>query len=193
MSRFEDLSGEILMSIFEYMDVEDVWTIFFNMNTRFNSLVFDSRLRLTADISKIEKYNFDQFCQSLLKTNFSNIFTLILSNNFYRYPQIRQFLSHTNFTYFQSLYSLTLIDINHDELMDITTQIKQLTNLNHLHINTYEIFSDRQLANVTRTVFDQPNIRVLGLNVHEVNSIEESPKSFKYQNHLVFITENSMA
>ena len=51
------------------------------MNTRFNSLVFDSRLRLTADISKIEKYNFDKFCLSLLKTNFNNIFTLILLGN----------------------------------------------------------------------------------------------------------------
>jgi hypothetical protein len=29
MSHFEDLSGEILMAIFEYMDIEDVWTIFF--------------------------------------------------------------------------------------------------------------------------------------------------------------------
>jgi Leucine-rich repeat (LRR) protein len=139
------------------------------MNTRFHSLVFDSHLRLTADISKIEKYNFDQFCLSLLQTNFNNIFTLILSNNYYRYPQIRQFLSHTNFTYFQSLYSLTLIDINHEELLEITKQIRQLPNLNHLHINTHEIFKDKQLANVTPAVFDQPNIRVLGINFHEVN------------------------
>jgi len=169
MSRFEDLSGEILMAIFEYMDIEDVWTIFFNMNTRFNSLVFDSRLRLTADISKIEKYNFDKFFSSLLKTNFNNIFTLILSNNYYRYPQIRQFLFHTNFTYFQLLYSLTLIDINHDELIEITKQIKQLNYLNHLHIHTHEIFRDKQLANVTLAVFDQPNIRILGLHLHEVS------------------------
>jgi len=169
MFRFEDLSGEILMAIFEYMDVEDVWTIFFNMNTRFNSLVFDSRLCLTADISKIEKYNFDEFCLSLLKTNFNNIFKLILSNNYYRYPQIRQFLIHTNFTFFQSLYSLVLIDINHDELIEITKQIKQLTNLKHLHIKTHEIFRDQQLANVTLAVFDQPNLCVLGLNFHEVS------------------------
>jgi hypothetical protein len=171
MSRFEDISGEILMAIFEYMDIEDVWTIFFNMNRRFNSLVFDSRLRLTADTSKIERYNFDQFCLSLLKTNFNNIYTLILSNNYYRYPQIRQFLFYTNFNYFQSLHSLILIDINHDELMEITKQIQQLNHLNHLHINTHEIFRDKQLANVTRAVFDQPNIRVLGLGFHEVNYI----------------------
>jgi Leucine-rich repeat (LRR) protein len=189
MSLFEDLSGEILMAIFEYMDVEDVWTIFFNMNTRLNSLVFDSRLRLTADVSKIEKYNFDQFCLSLIQTNFNNIFTLILSNNYYRYPQIRLFLSHTNLTYFQSLYSLTLIDINHDELMDITKQIKQLNNLNHLHINTHEIFNDKQLANVTPAVFDQPNIRVLGLGFHEVNSIRILSKNL----FIFHLLEYSMA
>jgi hypothetical protein len=170
MTRFEYLSGEILMAIFEYMDVEDVWTIFFNMNSRFNSLVFDSRLRLTADVSKIEKLNFDQFFLSLLKTNFNNIFILILSNNYYRYPQIRQFLFHTNFTYFQTLYSLTLIDINHEELMQITKQIQELPNLNHLHINTHEIYQDKELANVTPVVFDQPNLRVLALNLHEVNT-----------------------
>ena len=169
MSQFEDLSSEILMSIFEYMDVEDVWTIFFNMNTRFNSLVFDSHLRLTADISKVEKYKFDQFFLSLLRTNFNNIFTLILSNNYYRYPQIQMFLSHTNFSYFQSLYSLTLIDINHDELMEISEQIKQLNHLNHLHIHTHEIFPDKQLANVSAAVLNLPNIRVLGMRFHEVN------------------------
>jgi Leucine-rich repeat (LRR) protein len=187
MSRFEDLSGEILMAIFEYMDIEDVWTIFFNMNTRFNSLVFDSRLRLTADVSKIDKYNFDQFCLSLIELNFNNIFTLILSNNYYRYPQIRQFLYHTNLIYFQSLYSLTLIDINHDELIEITKQIKELTNLKHLYINTHEIFRDEQLANVTIASFNQPNIRVLGLNFHEVN--------FLKINFLInfYLIENSMA
>ncbi|CAF3156418.1 unnamed protein product, partial [Rotaria sp. Silwood2] len=167
MTCFEDLSGEILMVIFEYMDVEDIWTIFFNMNTRFNTLVFDSRLRLTANISQIDKTKFDQFCLSLLQTNCNNIYTLILSNNYYRYPQIQQFLFYTNFSYFQSLYSLILIDINYDELIKITKQIKQLTNLNHLHINTHEIFRDKQLMNVTQALFNQPNIRVLGLDFHE--------------------------
>ncbi|CAF3678100.1 unnamed protein product [Rotaria sp. Silwood1] len=167
MTCFEDLSGELLMVIFEYMDVEDIWTIFFNMNTRFNTLVFDSRLRLTANISKIDKAKFDKFCLSLFQTNCYNIFTLILSNNYYRYPQIEQFLFHTNFIYFQSLYSLILIDINYNELINITKQIKQLINLNHLHINTHEIFHDKQLINVTYELFNQPNIRVLGLNFHE--------------------------
>ena len=169
MSHFEDLSSEILMSIFEYMDVEDVWTIFFNMNSRLNSLVFDSHLRLTADVSKVEKSNFDQFCISLLRTNFHNIFTLILYNNYYRYPQIQTFLSHTSFTAFQSLYSLTLIDINHDELIEVSQQIQQLNNLNHLHINTHEIFNDKQLANVSSAVLDQPKLRVLGMRFHEVS------------------------
>jgi hypothetical protein len=53
--------------------------------------------------------------------------------------------------------------------MEITKQIQQLNHLNHLYINTHEIFHDKQLANVTRAVFDQPNIRVLGLGFHEVN------------------------
>jgi hypothetical protein len=169
MSRFEDLSGEILMAIFEYMNVEDVWTIFFNINSRFNSLVFDSRLRLTADVSKIDKSNFDSFCLSLVTTNFSNIFTMILSNNYYRYPQIRSFLSQTNLTVFQSLHALTLIDINYEELMQVTKQVKELPYLNYFHINTHEIFRDKELAKATHALLNQSNIRVLVLCLHEVN------------------------
>jgi hypothetical protein len=169
MSRFENLSGEILMAVFEYMNVEDVWTIFFNMNSRFNSLVFDSRLRLTADVSKIDKTNFDNFCLSLINTNFSNIFTLILSNNYNRYSQINSFLSQTNFTVFQSLHALTLIDINHDELIEVTKQIKTLPYLNYFHVNTHEIFREKELANITRVLLDQSNIRVSVLCLHEVN------------------------
>ena len=171
MSCFEDLSGEILMTIFEYMNVEDVWTIFFNMNSRFNSLIFDSRLRLTADISKIDKSGFDDFCVSLVNTNFSNIFTLILSNHYNRYLQIRPFLSQTCFTVFQSLRALTLIDVNHDELMEVTKQIKKLPNLNYFHVNTREIFRDKELANVTHASLNQSNIRNSALSLHEVNIV----------------------
>ena len=170
MSRFEDLSGEILMAIFEYMNVEDVWTIFFDMNSRFNSLVFDSRLRLTADVSKIDKTNFDNFCLSLIQTNFCNLFTLILSNNYNRYSQIHSFLSQTNFLVLQSLHALTLIDINHDELMQVIKQIKKLPYLNYFHVNTHEIFREKELANVTHALLEQSNIRVLVLHLHEVNT-----------------------
>lgn len=167
MSRFEDLSGEILMAIFEYMNVEDVWTIFFNMNSRLNSLVFDSRLRLTADVSKIDKKNFDAFCCSLIHTNFSNLFSLILSNNYYRYPQINYFLSQTNFVVFQSLHALTLIDVNHDELVEVIEQIKHLPLLNYFHVNTHEIFRDKELINVTTMLFKQINISFLNISLHE--------------------------
>lgn len=169
MSRFEDLSGEILMAIFEYMNVEDVWTIFFNMNSRINSLVFDSRLRLTADVSKIDKNNFDQFCSSLINTNFSNIFTLILSNNYNRYPQIRSFLSQTNFTLFQSLHALTLIDVNYDELIDVTVQIRDLPFLDYFHVDTHEIFREKELNQVTHALLNQSNVRVLIVCLHEVS------------------------
>ncbi|CAF1230921.1 unnamed protein product [Rotaria magnacalcarata] len=167
MSCFEDLSGEILMAIFEYMNVEDVWTIFFNMNTRFHSLVFDSRLQLTADVSKVDKLNYDQFCSSLINKNFSNIYKLILSNHYNRYPQIRSFLSQTTFTIFQSLHALTLTDINHDELIEITQQIKQLPYLNYLHINTHEIFRDKELTSATYALLNQSNIRVSIFHLHE--------------------------
>ena len=167
MSQFEDLSGEILMAIFEYMNVEDVWTIFFDMNSRFNSLVFDSRLRLTADVSKTDKSNFDQFCSSLINTNFNNIFTLILSNNYYRYPQIRSFLSQTTFSNFQSLHALTLVDINHDELIEVTQQVKQLPLLTYLNVNTHEIFRDKELASATKALLSQSDIRVSVINLHE--------------------------
>ncbi|CAF0971937.1 unnamed protein product [Adineta steineri] len=195
MSCLEDLSGEILMTIFEYMNIEDIWTVFFHMNTRFNNLVFDSRLRLVADTSNIEEYNFDRFCSSLTKTNFNNIYVLILSNNYYRYPQIRQFLSYTNLSNFQCLYSLSLIDINYNESIEIMQQIKQLNQLKHLHINTHEIYDDKQLANVTQAVFDQPNIRALALDLHEkiqwldtemilLNNVEVLSLNFININHL---------
>lgn len=157
------------MAIFEYMNVEDVWTIFFNMNSRFHSLVFDSRLRLTADVAKVDKLNYDQFCSLLINRNFSNIYKLILSNHYNRYPQIRSFLSQTTFTIFQSLNTLTLIDVNHDELIAITKQIKQLPYLNYFYINTHEIFRDKELASVTYALLNQASVRVSVFHLHEVS------------------------
>ena len=178
------------MAIFEYMNVKDVWTIFFNMNSRFNSLVFDSRLRLTADVSKIDQSNFDHFCSSLVTTNFNNIFTLILSNNYYRYPQIRSFLSQTTLLNFQSLHALTVVDVNHDELVEVTKQIKNLPSLTYFHINTHEMFRDKELAHITHALLDQSNIRVSILCLHEVNAdaVRRSIETFLFR-----CLENSMA
>lgn len=169
MPCLEDLSSEILMLIFEYMDMEDIWTIFLNMNTKFHRILLDSRLRLTVNTTKLNQPKFDELCCSIFKQNSINIHSLTLINNYLRYSQIRQLLFHTSFIYFQSLYSLTLIDVNYDELVITAKQIKQLPNLNSLYVNTHEIFHRKQLMDVTQGLFNQSHIRVLYINLHEVN------------------------
>ena len=55
MTMLENLSNEILMELFEYLDAYQLSKTFFNLNSRFNQLLKDHRLRLTFNSKHIRE------------------------------------------------------------------------------------------------------------------------------------------
>ncbi|CAF0936747.1 unnamed protein product [Didymodactylos carnosus] len=64
-NHFQQLGDEIIMDLWEYMDLFSLWHGWFNLNYRFNQILFDDRLRFTLNLKLFpddERKHFFKFC-----------------------------------------------------------------------------------------------------------------------------------
>ena len=57
-SSLENLANETLIEVFEYLDINDVYFGFFDLNNRFSSLLIYLQIPFQIDLSKISKSEF---------------------------------------------------------------------------------------------------------------------------------------
>ena len=81
-SSLENLANETLIEVFEYLDINDVYFGFFDLNNRFASLLIYLQIPFQIDLSKISKSEFDFYNENVLRENAHRISILRLSNPF---------------------------------------------------------------------------------------------------------------
>jgi hypothetical protein len=81
-SCLENFSNEILLEIFEYLDMNDIYHGFFNLNNRFENLLINFHIPFQIDLSKISKCQFDLYNENIFQRNKHRIKILRLSNPF---------------------------------------------------------------------------------------------------------------
>jgi hypothetical protein len=115
---FDFLPNEIFIECFEYLNVFDIFHSFDQLNSRFHTLIRSIPLHL--NLHHINQSFFDQFCQQiLLNPQIKNqIISLKLSNK-NTYGQLNVFLSFFSFKEFPQLRSLTLIDLDSNNIEQI--------------------------------------------------------------------------
>ena len=118
MSQFEDLSTELLISIFDYLTSIDILLAFFHLNKRIRLIVcyhFRTDYRLTQiNFSQTNFHTYQLFCREILPDFKSTITSLHLGSS-YHYGQIDEFNQYQ----LQRLDSLTIQLINPQILNDI--------------------------------------------------------------------------
>jgi hypothetical protein len=140
MMKFEDLSDDILMDIFDslYLPVY-IYHSFFNLNQRLNKIIRDSRLLISLDLSHlVSPFGFAYHCQIMLPNMTEQLISLRLSNEPKLYEQIKIFLLHTHLTNFQALRHLSLIQITFDQLRRMIKDILSLSKLIRLDIDIFD-------------------------------------------------------
>lgn len=139
-SKFEDLSDDILMDIFDLLNPPIyIYHSFYNLNARLNRILRDSRLLISLDLTRmLSPANFAYHCQIMIPQMFQQLISLRLSNRIQLYEQIRIFLEHFNFSQFEFLRQLSLIQIRFEQLKKIFADILSLKKLRHLEIDTFD-------------------------------------------------------
>ena len=139
-SKFEDLSDEILMDIFDYLSPPIyIYHSFFNLNQRINRIIRDARLLISLDLTHLmNPLNFAYHCQIMLPNMSKQLIALRLSNEQKLYEQIQIFLFHVRLANYHALRQLSLIQITFDQLRRMLAEILSLNKLVRLDIDMFD-------------------------------------------------------
>ncbi|CAF1627485.1 unnamed protein product [Rotaria sp. Silwood1] len=132
--QFEFLPNEILIILFEYFDIRDLYRSFFNINTRLNNLLLSLK-HLSLTIS-----NSNQTLNEYDKILISYINKLIIQNKI-----------DIDFTCFTHIHSLILVHPTFEQIKQLNKNI--LTCLKYLAIRNMYLLSSNDLPAIFDKIF----------------------------------------
>ncbi|UJR17426.1 hypothetical protein I4U23_004321 [Adineta vaga] len=141
--KLENLPNEIFIHCFEYLNASDIFYAFEQLNPRFYRLIRTIPLRL--NFQDIHKSIFDRFCEKMIDYTEiqQQIYSLKLSNE-QTHGQIQAFFMCFSLVQFTQLRSLTLIEIqeqNVEQLSSLLPLLTQLTCIRLIHsVDAYDLF-----------------------------------------------------
>lgn len=157
MKFFTDLSNDLFLEIFDYLDVRHLFRAFFNINQRFNRLIEDRRISFQANLFSMNFELFSIYQEQILPRIGSFIRYLILSDHENYFQEILRSISFTH------LISVNLYQVKLNELIKIleSSQLKSMV------IETKNIRNEKHLNELFRMFFcQQADLRVLQVNFH---------------------------
>ena len=132
--NFELLPNELILYLFEYLSVIQLFHGFLGLNSRFNKLLYEQFQKFHLDFRLISKTNFNHICQNYLPLIINRVRSLRLSNDDDTPQQIELFLSQDfKLRQFIRLQSLSLSDLRSQQTLEqIIIECSYLPYLTHL-------------------------------------------------------------
>ena len=170
--QFECLANELLLDLFKYLDVIQLFRAFHGLNNRFDELLLTRLQVYNLDFRFVPKYDFENFCQQYLSSIINQITNLHLSDN-EETPNLSKLFLSRGFTLnrFIHLKALSLYCIqSFDTFNELIIQCKYLPYLTHLkmikclfnyHENDGQCLINNiwKLSKLTHCIFDQIVLR----------------------------------
>ncbi|CAF1071644.1 unnamed protein product [Adineta steineri] len=151
----ELLPNEVIIHCFQYLNAIDLFNGFDKLNYRLQNLI--ENIPLCFNFQHVKRITFDKFCNKIvLNPNLKQqIYSLKLSNELDTCGQIKSFLSLFSLNKFCQLRSLTLINVNENEIEMLKLILPSLSNL------SYFCDYSMKIDNTTLSAFSLPNLRKL--------------------------------
>ncbi|CAF1473670.1 unnamed protein product [Adineta steineri] len=134
-THFEDLSNELLLDTFDFLNGYHIFDAFSNLNNRIQQLITSPDFFLKLNISFMSKSDFNKRSINIIRPYMNQIISLQLSEPFVIKNFFRTFPIDTSFN---RLESLVLNDLNVDDDVSILNSLAQLPRLYSLKIFCYE-------------------------------------------------------
>ncbi|CAF1325834.1 unnamed protein product [Adineta steineri] len=152
---FENFSNELFYEIFDYLDGNDIFKIFSNLNYRFQHLITCSSIPFTIKFRSHTTSQFIDCCKIVIFPNRHRILSLNLKyesliNNFFKHCII-----DSSFT---RLQSVVLSNISINRAVILLFYLKSLPNLVSLNMRIKEEM-DSDLSDIYRMIFILPSLK----------------------------------
>jgi hypothetical protein len=136
MTQFESLADDILLDLFEYFEAVHLLSVFFNLNSHFNTLLYKHFRAYHLDFRYIWKSDFDYLCQVHLHSIIDRIGSFNMADKDETPGLVELFLSR-GFTISQmvNLRSLTLYNIDVARIIQLVSRFDRLIYLVDLDLN----------------------------------------------------------
>jgi hypothetical protein len=146
--NLERLPNEILLELFKYFNGTDLIDAFYDLNSRFNILLYNEVRFYRFKFYTISKRKFDMICQQHLPFVADRVISLHLYDAQNTPEQINSFFSHIpSLRQFPRLRSLSIIDIHsHKTLLKFVEECEYLCNLTHLNFYFYPLPIDNSIV-----------------------------------------------
>ena len=158
----ESLANELLIELFEYFPITDLFRAFNDLNARFNTLIsFFIRSSQQLDCRSMSKNQLDFVCQHYLPSIIDHITALLLSDNDETPQQINRFFSHgLKLDQFIHLRSLTFYHLSSDELMkNIMMTWSNLPYLTHIKFSQcYFSYRENDVLHMMNSIWSLPKL-----------------------------------
>jgi hypothetical protein len=143
--KFELLPNEILIECFEYLNILDLYHSFNQLNYRFSHLI--QNISSYLNFQHIRKNIFNQFCSEILSNSEikQQIYSLHLSNE-NTCNQIETFLSLVSLNELSHLHSLTLTQIEENNIALLKSTLPSLSSLHSFHLISPETDEDEIIS-----------------------------------------------
>ncbi|CAF4426301.1 unnamed protein product [Rotaria sp. Silwood2] len=169
MGKLELLPNEIIIQCFKYLNIFDIFHSFDQLNSRFNKLI--RNIPLYLNFENVRKRIFDQFCTEILLNPEmkQHIYSLNLSNKD-SCGQIELFLKLFSLNEFSNLQSLSLIDIQEDDVILLKSMLPLIPQLYHCHLMYHRhlmIFNDK--INETLSALPMSQLQTLSVSKLELD------------------------
>ena len=117
--NFEVLPNEIILDLFEYISINDLFSGFFDLNARFSQLLCIQFQRFHLDLRLLSKTKFNHICTKFVPLIIDRIRSIHLSNDD-NSPQAIEFFLSQNYQLrqFSQLQSISLTCINSLKILD---------------------------------------------------------------------------
>ncbi|CAF0832893.1 unnamed protein product [Adineta steineri] len=168
MMNLELLPNEILLDIFSYFYGIDLLHAFYDLNYRFNNLLYKQYRSYYFVFNSISKRTFDTICQGHLPFISDQVIALTLDNRENSPEQINLFLTYIpSFNLFTNVRSLTFESINSSEkLMEIIHQCHQLCNLTSLKFFSCILQGERTNQLIVDKIWALPKLTHCVFNIY---------------------------
>lgn len=161
MKTFETLANELILEIFEYLNIFDRYEGFYDLNQRLNSLLEYQNASLTIDFRSISKTQFNRFSTDHLPRLIDQVTCLHLSNDDAtpNLPEIF-FSLQIPIDSFVHLESLFLYGIQSFKLFfELIFQCHRLTLLHHLQMKKcYFSYSTLEMKILINKIWTLPHL-----------------------------------
>ncbi|CAF1223035.1 unnamed protein product [Adineta steineri] len=168
-THFEDLSNELLLDIFDFLDGYHIFEALSDLNNRIQHLITSSCFFLKLNIPFMSKSNFNRRLVNIISPYINQMISLQLSETFFIKNFFTSFPIDTSFNRLESLI-LKNLNVNYD--VSILISLAQLPRLFSLKIFCFEC---DELFTIFESIFRLPVLRYANILCSNWSSIVPFP------------------